>query len=267
MVARADRVGDPFPNEQRADRQAVAEPLRERHEVRLDAELLVGEERSGAAEPGLYLVDAEKCSDLAGDLGRCLDEALLQRQHAALAQHRLEQDRRELAARRDRCLERLDVVRPREREPRDERPEALPLPGLAGGGEGAVGAAVEASLERDDPRAPGRLARDLERRLVRLRARVAEERLRTAETLGEEPGEAEHRLRPVEVRRVPEPVELRVRRLGDGGMTVPEPDDRDPGAEVEVRAALVVPHAAPLAADDGQVGARVGRQHGGARAT
>ena len=66
---------------------------------------------------------------------------------------------------------------------------------------------------------------------------------------------------------MPEAVELRVRRRRDGGMTVAEPDDGDPGAEVEVRAALVVPDAAALAADDGQVGARVGRQHGGARAT
>src|SRR4029079_15027142 len=230
-------------------------------------ELLVGEERPGAAEPGLYLVDTEKCSDLAGDLRRGPDEALLQRQHAALAEHGLEEDCREPAARRDGCLKRLDVIRPREGEPGDERPEALPLPGLAGGGEGAVGSAVEPSLERHDPRALRRLACDLERRLVRRGARVAEERLPATETLREEPCKPKHRLRPVEVRRVPEPVELRVRRLRDGGMTVSEPDDRDPGAEVEIRAALVVPDAAPLAADDGQVGARVGRQHGGARAT
>ena len=122
-------------------------------------------------------------------------------------------------------------------------------------------AAVEAALEGDDPRPTRRLARDLERRLVRLGARVAEERLRAAEPSGEERREPEHRLRPVEVRGVPELVELRVRSGGDRRVPMAEADDGDAGAEVQVRALGVVPHTAALSPNDRDVSARVRRQH------
>ena len=49
------------------------------------------------------------------------------------------------------------------------------------------------------------------------------------------------------------------------GMQVAEPDDGDPADEIEVRAPLVVPDPAPLAADDRDVGARIRRQDGRAR--
>jgi hypothetical protein len=123
---------------------------------------------------------------------------------------------------------------------------------------------VEALLERDEPRATGRLARDLERRLVRLGTRAAEERLRAARPFGEQRGEREHRLGPVEVRRVPKAVELRVRGGRDGRVAMAQPDDRDSPAEVEIRPARVVPHTAALPPDDRQVGAGVRRQNGAA---
>src|SRR4029079_19458814 len=163
-------------------------------------------------------------------------------------------------ARRDGGLERLDVVRAGERHPRDERAEALPLGGLSRGGQRAERPPVEALLERHEARAAGRLARDLERRLVGLGAGAAEEGLRAARARGKELREPEHRLRPVEGRRVPQRIEVRVRRRSDRGVPVPEAGDRDPAAEVEVRAPFVVPDAAALAADDRQVCACVRRQ-------
>ena len=54
-------VGD----EQRADRQPVREPLGERDELRADARLLEGEERSGPADAALDLVEAEQRPDFA----------------------------------------------------------------------------------------------------------------------------------------------------------------------------------------------------------
>ena len=125
---------------------------------------------------------------------------------------------------------------------------------------------MEAALERDDPRAAGRLAGDLERRLVRLGTGVAEERLPPREALGEQRREPQHRLRPVEVGRVPEAVELLVGGRERRRREVPEADDGDPGHEVEVLAAGVVPDAAAVPSHDRDVGPRIGRQHRVARA-
>ncbi len=61
VIARLERAGGGVRDEERADRQAVREALRERDEIRLHAELLPREERSGAADAGLHLVEAEEC--------------------------------------------------------------------------------------------------------------------------------------------------------------------------------------------------------------
>ena len=117
-------------------------------EIRFDAERLVGEERARAWPTPVCTVDREERADLARDLGRGLDElprrAASRRPRPAPARA----GHRKLAAGRDGGLERLDVVRPRERDPGHERAEALPLRGLAGR-EGTERPAVEAALERD----------------------------------------------------------------------------------------------------------------------
>src|SRR5581483_1697090 len=108
----------------------------------------------------------------------------------------------------------------------------------------------------------GRLARVLDRRLVRLRAGVAEEGRRAAEALGKQRGELGHRLAPEEVGDVPEPVELPVRGRERSRVPVAEADDGDPAGEVEVAAAIAGEEPATFAVDEGDVGARVGRHHG-----
>ena len=165
-------VGD----EQRADRQAVREPLRERDCMRLDAESLPREERAGAPDAGLHLVEDQQRAVLVGERARFREGLGRERMHAALALHRLEQDRRGL--RPDVLGERL---RRREHDAGDERLERGALRRLAGDGQRAERAAVERALERDELASPGRLAGPLERRLDRLGARVAEERVRAAE--------------------------------------------------------------------------------------
>ena len=98
------------------------------------------------------------------------------------------------------------------------------------------------------PGLPGRLARVLQRGLDRFGAGVAEERLRAAEARGELLGELRHRLGPVEVRHVPEPVELRVRGGERRRVAVAEADDGDPGEKVEVAPAVGVDEPRALAA-------------------
>ena len=158
------------------------------------------------------------------------------------------------------ATQRVDVVRRHEAHARDERRERLALRGLTGDRERAEGPAVEAALERDDARLARRLPCVLERRLHGLGAGVAEERLRSAEASRERRGELLRGLGAVQVRRVPEALELRLRRRERRRMAVPERDDRDPAAEVQVLAPVRVPDAAPVAAHDREVGPRIRRQ-------
>ena len=192
-------------------------------------------------------------------LPRLGSELRVERDHSTLAQDGLEEDQTDILL--GRCaLQRVDVVRRDEAHTGHERLECRPLARLTRGRERAERPAVEASLERDHARLPGGLPRVLERRLDRLGARVAEERLRAAEPRGEQRRELLGRLRAVEVRDVPEPLELRLRRRQRRRMTVAERDDRDPASEVEVLAAVGVPDPTALAAHDRQVRTRVRRK-------
>ena len=256
-----DKAGRrPLADEERTDRQPVGEPLRERDQIRLDPELLVREERSRPAHAGLHLVDAEQRPDLARELGGRLREAGLERDHAALPEHGLDQHERDVAARRERGLERLDVVRLREGDAGDAAARSLPTSPAARRRERPERAPVKAAVERDDAGAAGCLAGDLDRRLVRLRTGVAEERLRSgaSPTTGRR---AAASARAVQVRCVPQPLELGLCGRQQRRMAVAEPDDRDPGDEIEVCASRVVPHAAAVAAHDRDVGPRIGGKH------
>ena len=126
-------------------------------------------------------------------LGRRRHEVRIERDDPALAEYRLEQDEPDLLV--DGRAERVDVVRLDEANTGKERLERRALGGLPRRRECARGAPVEATLQGDDARLPGRLACVLQRRLDRLRARVAEERLRTAEARGELRGEPLRRAR------------------------------------------------------------------------
>src|SRR6266511_5284141 len=102
---------------------------------------------------------------------------------AALTLDGLDEDAAGLGS--DGRSKRVGVVEPGERHRGQQRLERGPLRRLAGHGERAERAAVERVLERHDAWFPGRLPCPLERRLDGLRARVAEERRRAAEAVGE----------------------------------------------------------------------------------
>ena len=104
---------------------------------------------------------------------------------------------------------------------------------------------MEAALERDDPGRPVALRAIFSAASFASAPELQKKALRALEPLSEERCEPEHRLRPVEVRGVPEPVELRLRGRQWPRRTMAETDDGDPGDEVEVRAPRVVPDRAP----------------------
>src|SRR5262249_32841811 len=141
-----------------------------------------------------------------------------------------------------------------------ERAEGLALGRLPGRRQRAHRSPVERAVERDDAGPAGRLAGVFERRLDRLGAGVAEERLRAAEALRKALRERGHRLSPVEVRRVPGGVEL-LAGGGEGrGVAVAEPDDSDPRDEVEVALPGVGDEPRALAGDEGDILPGVGRE-------
>ena len=158
----------------------------------------------------------------------------------------------------------VQVAERRVGEAGHQRPQALVILGLGGGGGRAQGAAVETALEGDDLVAVlGRAVQpdQLDGRLVGLGARVAEERL-PAET-------------PLRKGLGPEPLQLGVPGVGDvdqlAQLVADGLDDRrramaqqvaaPAGEEVEIAVALAVPHPGVLAADQGDGKASVVGDH------
>jgi outer membrane protein TolC len=74
VVSRREAFRCAVCDQQRADWQPVREALRQRDEVGLDSELLVGEERARPADARLDLVEAEQRAQLAGERLRARDE-------------------------------------------------------------------------------------------------------------------------------------------------------------------------------------------------
>ena len=261
MVAGDEAGRGPLACEQRAHGEAVREALRQRDEIGLDPELLVGEERARAADARLHLVDAEQRPDLARELGRRLREVGLERDHPALAEHGLEQHQRRVAAGASAASSDSTSFGRANETPGTSGPKPSHFAGCP------VAESAPSVLPWKPPSSATILVRPVALRAILSAASlasapgVAEERPAALEPLREQPGQPQHRLGPVEVRRVPEPVEL----LPGGGerrrRAVAETDDRDPGDEVEVLAAGVVPDPAALAAHDRDVGARIGREH------
>ena len=171
-----------------------------------DPQLLAGEEAAGPTDAALDLVEDEQRAVLVGERPRGGEELRGRGVNPALALNRLDEDRGHL--RPDRVRERVDVVQAHETRGGREGLPRRALGRLAGDGEGAVRAAVEGALERHDDRPSARLPRPLQRRLDRLGARVAEEGPRAAQALREQARQAEHGLVRVEVRDVPELLEL-----------------------------------------------------------
>ena len=260
------------------ERQAAAERLAGDDQVGLDARVLDRPDGAGAPAAGLHLVgDVDDPVPLAELLQRA-DELGRHRDEPALALHRLEHEAGDRVGRDvlleqqleagERVLDRDAAVRIGRRRAVDlrrERPEALLVDELRGHRHRQVGAAVEGAVEDDDARPAGRGARDLDRVLDRLGARVDEQRLRLALARPERVQPA----RDLDVRLVhPDHealvqvvVDLLVHGADDGLRVVPEVLAGDPAGEVEHLVAVGVPERRALGAGDDEVGGRDPARH------
>ena len=136
-----------------------------------------------------------------------------------------------------------------------QRLEGLAVGGRPGRGDGSHRAAEEAVVHHDDfvravlaDAAP--LARQLERALVRLGARVREEDAVHRRVVDQHLRELDLRLAVEDVGAVDQLAGLLADRLHQSRIGVAEDVGRDPGDEVEVLLAVDVPHAGALAAHE-----------------
>ena len=179
LVRRVHDLGLP---EHARQRQPHGDRLRDGDQVRLDAGVLDREEATRAREPGLHLVDDEHDAVAVADLAQTLHELRWRGHEAALALHRLDDDRRDVLRgnqRRERALEGSErlggggaAIGVRERHPVDlgrERaePELVGMR-LRGERQRQQRATVERTLEGDHRRTAGVEPRKLDGVLDRL---------------------------------------------------------------------------------------------------
>ena len=244
---------DPGGRARGADREPAAECLREGHDVRRHADVLVREKPARAAHAALHLVEDEKELVPVGQVAEARQVVGRRHVDAALALDRLDEDRDRLVAHGRRHRRR--VVVGDEANAGQERLEALVVLLLAGGGERGERAAVEGACGRQDlvPAAvlAAPAAGELHRRLVRLGAAVAEKDALGERVPAEERRQFHRRRGVVDVRGMEQGRGLGANRFDDRRMAVAQIVDREAGEEVEIALAVGVPELGPAPPDEG----------------
>ncbi|CDX33909.1 hypothetical protein MPLA_1690011 [Mesorhizobium sp. ORS 3359] len=233
-----------------AHREAAADALGDRHQVRRDAGPFMREQLAGAADAALDLVEDQKQAVLVAELPQPFQGLRRHRANAALALHGLDQDGRGL--RRDRLFRGIDVVKCNLVEAFDLGPEALEIFVLAAGGDRRQRAAVERAFEGDDAKtlwmaldeliAPGRL----DGAFQRLGARIGEEHLVGKGGIDQPLAQPALFRDFVEIGDVPELGGLFSERRDQMRMAVAQRIHRDAAREVEISLALVGDQPGPL---------------------
>ena len=229
-----------------ADRHVAAgERLGEQHHVGLDAPVLAGEEFSRTAEPALDLVrDEQRVVAAAQVLGAL--EVFLVRQDDALALDRLDDERRDLA-RGQRLLERDEIVERDAHAIRQQRLEALAERLVAVERERAVGQAVESVAAIDDAGTAGRGARELDRRLDRLRAGIREEHLVEMRHVREQPlGQNAGERRDIHLHEIGQVgIERAFQRRADRRVVAADREDAEAAQQIEIALAIPIVEVLP----------------------
>jgi hypothetical protein len=130
-----------------AHRETAGEWLRERDHVGLDAHLLVGEQRSGASEPALNLVEDERDVSCLRHSAQLAQEAGVDDANAALPLDRLDDQRGDRVG-VERGIELLEIAL-EDRDPGGEWAERQSVAGSVGRRERAEEPSVERAAQRD----------------------------------------------------------------------------------------------------------------------
>ena len=262
------------PRTDRRHREPRGDALGHAEDVGLDVELIHREHVPGAAESALHLVGDEQDAELVAARAEAVHELLRSRDVPALADHRLDHDRRDLVG--------TDLGLEQPVEATQRPADLLLLVGHVGIGErrdvdlvreGSVtlavdrarrrhrqreaGTAVERAVEHDEAPAIGGVLGELDRRLDRLVARRREEERvdRAGRYLGEALGEGLEQIVGVHVGlRMDELLRLLGDGLGHLRMGVAGRRRGDAGGEVEVLVAARIDDVTPVTAHHAQVG-------------
>src|SRR5205085_1290012 len=248
----------------RTDREAAAERLGERHDVRLDAGTLIRKQLAGTPHAGLHFVENEQQGVLVGKLAQAAQKMVLRDAHAAFTLDRLDQDRGGL--RPDGLLHGFKIAERDLIEAVDNGAEAFEIFFVSGSRERRERTAVERALEGDDAVTLGtavdgvELARGLDRAFHRLRAGILEKHVVGKALLAQPVRELLLLGNPKQVGDVDRLMGLRGDRVRDLRMRVAERIDGNARGEVEIARAVggVEPHTLPPL--EAQVDTREGRQ-------
>ena len=224
----------------------------------------VGEQVAGAADAGLHLVEHQHQAVVVAQLAQLPQEFRRHHAHAALALHRLDQDRGGGVG--DGLLGGFEIGERHLDEAARDRTEAFEIFLLAAGRERRQRAAVEGAFIGDDVdalRMAGHrliFARGLDRAFHRLGAGIAEEHQVREACRAQPLGEPLRFRNPEQVGDVPDLLGLLGQRLDQHRMGVPEHIDRNARAEVEIALAVGRGQPGALASLEGKVGTRISRQ-------
>ena len=253
MLAQGQPLADGAGGDAGTDREPAAECLGTGDHVGPHRGALVRPERSGPPHPGLDLVEDEQRAGLVAGLAGGDEHLVRDHVDPGFALDRLDHDRRGALA--DRRPQGRRIVAWNRDEPGGKRTEEV-LPGEPGSrGESRQGAAVKGVIEHDDlgpvdPLGMGAPPDELDRALVRLGAGVAEEGPAAERGLDQALGEQHGRLGVKEVGGARQGRDLLADRLDDPRMAVPRVVNGESAEHVQVLAALGIPEARTLAADE-----------------
>ena len=247
-----------------AEREAAADRLGNRHDVRRDPGALIGEQLAGAPDAGLNLIEHQQQPVLIAQSAQLFQDLRRSDAHPALALDRLDQDRRGL--RPELALDRLEI---RERyliEAFERRTKPFQVFLLPARRERRQRAAVKRPLEGDDPKALGLaadrviLARGLDRAFECLGAGIGEEHQVGERRRAQPFGEPLSLRNAEQVGDVPELLRLLAERLDQMRMRVTERVHRHAGREIEIALAVRRDEPSAVTPLEGEIGARVGGQ-------
>ena len=212
MCSRRERSGDFVCCQTGADRHSPAESLGQRHDVRVDSQLLIGKQRSGSSHAGLDFVKYQQDIVLATQFAQAFEVGSISNVDTTLPLDRFQHDRRGLAAQR--LLQFRQIVQGDIPEAGNQRLEPFLHFLLSGSGQGRHRPAVK-RVQHGNDLVPVRAvllmgvsSSQLDRRFVSLCPAVAKEDFLGERMVHQSLGELHLGLGVIEVRRMQEVLRL-----------------------------------------------------------